>query len=313
MAEDGWVKLVRKIREHPVWDHDGMLKLFLHCVFEANWKPSKYLVPGSHDVIEVARGQFITGQQVLYSSLYRAASKDSPTSRTVWRWLQNLQEFGCVNLMTVSNRCTVVTVCNYETYQDARFDTVKPDDTPVSRRCHAGVTPVSTSEELNNSKQEEGKREEPAQFVDFPGCNPAIRIIETSDGGTLSWEANRIVWEFEFIRRFNKLQGVAKHSSNALADIEQRSLIDRFKDWDWDWKTAMAMFPTFHEAMPLIEFLKKDMVQKIVAGGMKPYPKGAANGKSSSGRNSTGAGRSEIGAGQRYNPEAAAVKGVDEF
>ena len=162
MAEKtGWGKLHREIMDHPVWDHDGIYKLFTFCFMEANWKASQYKVPGANELITVERGQFITGQQMLHSALYKRPTRETPTSRTVWRWLQNLSEFGCVKLMTLSNRCTIVTVVNYETYQDLNSDSVTQTSKQATDLCHADVkasdTPVSTSEEVKKGRREEGK------------------------------------------------------------------------------------------------------------------------------------------------------------
>ena len=85
MANDGWIKAFRKIREHPTWSHDGMFKLLFHCLFEANFKPSQYLVPGTTEAIVVPRGAFITGREVLLNALYPSKTTDTPTSRTVSR------------------------------------------------------------------------------------------------------------------------------------------------------------------------------------------------------------------------------------
>lgn len=225
---DGWVKILRKIREHAVWDHDGVFKLFVHCVLEANYAPTKYKIPGSHELIDVVRGQFITGQQILFSGLYKRPTKDTPNSRTVWRWLQVLSEFGCVNLLTVSNRCTLVTVCNYESYQEPQSDNDKPSDTPVSKqathRCHAGVKAPPTSEEVKKVKKERknihtgvftpptveevaalcrerGNKIDPGYFVDYY----ATRGWRLKSGVTMKdWQAAVRTWES------NNLPQVAK-------------------------------------------------------------------------------------------------------
>lgn len=154
---DGWVKSHRELQQHPVWSHDGMLKLWMHCIFEANYKPSKYLVPGTTETIEVARGSFVTGREKLRSSLYPSTNADTPCSRTIYRWLESLEKMGCVTLVTVSHRCTVVSVCNYDTYQSPELGQCPSDVQVVSKSCPADVPPMSTSEEGKNERREEGK------------------------------------------------------------------------------------------------------------------------------------------------------------
>lgn len=173
MAGD-WLKLHRSIMEHPVFQHDGLLRLWTYLLVKANWKPRDWIIPGTLDRVTIARGQLITGRETLFESLYgndyRGESK--PTARTVWRWLKTLESFECVTLQTVSNRCTLVTISKYTTYQDGGDDDVPPvsrscptDVQVVSNRCPTDVPPVSTLEERNNSKKErreEGKKATPA-------------------------------------------------------------------------------------------------------------------------------------------------------
>jgi len=103
-------------------------------------------------------------------------------------------------------------------------------------------------------------------FSDFVGCNEDLRTLDCRDGTVVTYEQNPIVWEFEFISAWNKLPDVTVHSLKALADIERRMLIDRFREHDWDWKQAMQLFPVNWQSIPLIQFLKKDFVQSILCG-----------------------------------------------
>ena len=59
----------------------------------------------------------------------------------------------------MSNRCSVVTICNYETYQDVDDD-ASPSAVPlVSRTCPAGVPHVSTTEEGKERKEVKKKKD----------------------------------------------------------------------------------------------------------------------------------------------------------
>lgn len=158
MPEEGWIKAYRKLRDHPSWPHDGLVKLWLHCLFEANYASSTYLIPGTTDIVTVERGSFITGREVLHAGMYPKKSADTPVARTVYRWLQSLERMECVTLRTLSNRCTLVTVVNYETYQAKEAGQGSSDVPPVSKSCPAGVPPVSTSEEKKETKK--GRKEE---------------------------------------------------------------------------------------------------------------------------------------------------------
>lgn len=119
MAGRGYVKLHREIESHPTFAHDGLFRLWSYCMLRANWKDTQWLIPGTTTSMVVRRGQFITGRESLHSRLYgpEYRGEHRPASRTLWRWLESLCHMKCITMDTVSNRCTLVTVCNYEAYQ----------------------------------------------------------------------------------------------------------------------------------------------------------------------------------------------------
>jgi len=76
-------------------------------------------------------------------------------------------------------------------------------------------------------------------------------------------------WVAEFIRLWNKLSGVSKHTNKALDSIKYRELCHRLRDTDWDWKAAFLKFPLRWPVgtMPTLSwFLKPDSVSKILDG-----------------------------------------------
>ncbi len=162
MADDsGWIKLHRDILTSPIFQHDGLLRLWIHCLMRANWEPRKWLVPGTMKEIVVPRGSFITGRESLHASLYSKIDSNGnairrehiPTSRTLWRWLVALEEMECLTITTMSNRCSIVSVCKYEVYQSRQQSVVQPDVPHVSRTCPADVQHVSTIEERKNLRE----------------------------------------------------------------------------------------------------------------------------------------------------------------
>jgi hypothetical protein len=148
-----WITVHRKLLTNPVMQHDGLFRLWMFCLMKAAWKDGKWLIPGTTTVMDVKRGQFITGRESLHGALYGHGynGEHKPSSRTVWRWLESLEQMQCVKLDSVSNRCTIVTVVKYSTYQKD-----KQTDVPqVSSTCPADVPHMSTVEESNKSIREE--------------------------------------------------------------------------------------------------------------------------------------------------------------
>jgi len=293
MAEDsGWIKLHRALLDGPIIQHAGMLQVWIHCLLRANWESRRIMFPGCLTPILIERGEFVTGRNSLHATLYPRPDKDNPAARTVWRWLEALEAMECVKCRTVSNRCTIVTVVNYETYQ-AKEPGQCPADVPpvsrpcpadvppVSRPCPADVPPVSTDKELKNLriKEELEKRNagEPQVFI-APRLfciTPGITSIEI-DGNVIEYHENAWSWEAEFVRRWNLLPKVNKRTSSSLDETLRKALQQRLMDVSWFWKRAMGLFPlpTDLDWTPTLTwFLKPDSVSKILDGNFQRVTK----------------------------------------
>ncbi len=196
----GWIKVHRTMRSHAVSQHNGLLRLWMHCLWLANWKAKSDVIPGTVTPIVIERGQFITGRESLLNSVYGPMyrSDDKPTSRTLWRWLDTLHKLGCVNVRTMSNRCSIVTVCNYATYQEQSADNVQPDGQaesksgPADRPADVPLTggQVSTTEEGNKEtrgRSEEGKKDSCSELPKTAPTEPPVMVFPTS-GKTTSWD-----------------------------------------------------------------------------------------------------------------------------
>lgn len=101
----GWVKLWREIMEHQVWADPVTLKVFLWCVLTARRVAQEYRGD------RLQPGQFSTGRNVASVALEMHPSQ-------VYRTFQRLQEMGCISIEANKVR-TIVTVCNWSTYQDS--------------------------------------------------------------------------------------------------------------------------------------------------------------------------------------------------
>lgn len=207
-----WIKLHRKMLNSPIMRHDGLFRLWAYCLLVANWKPSKWLVPGTLREVQIGRGQFITGRTSLHEALYPKRDRDgriieceyTPAPRTLWRRLEALRIMGCVKLQNLSNRCTLVTVCNYETYQDGGHLDCPADVPLMSRCCPADVPLMSTTEEDKKIRKEEDKTEDvctetsddvvraadppPVALLTFP-CDGKVKQWHLTESHVAEWAA----------------------------------------------------------------------------------------------------------------------------
>lgn len=179
----GYIKLYRKILQHPVFNHDGIFRLWTYCLSRANWKDSETMIPGTLEPITVKRGQFVTGREKLFLALYGADYiGEKPTPRSLSRWLTVLAKFKCIRVQNVSNRCSLITVCNYGLYQGDEDDECPPDEpTEGATGVQHPVQPASTIEEEKKVKKVKKGRSKAApveyseDFLRFWEVFPPIR------------------------------------------------------------------------------------------------------------------------------------------
>lgn len=100
----GYIKLNRKILEWEWYRDINTKTLFLHCLLKANWKS------GSFQGEIIPRGSFAT-------SVISLASETGLTIRQTRTALEHLQSTNELTIKT-TNKYSVVTINNYEMYQD---------------------------------------------------------------------------------------------------------------------------------------------------------------------------------------------------
>ena len=109
-----WIKIHSKMTEWR-WYRDGYTtRIFLHLLLTANYKDKPFLNT------TVKRGQVLTSIRHLSEDL------DIP-EKTVRRKLENLKSTGEV-VTESTNRWTIITICNYESYQSPRKTDDQTDD-----------------------------------------------------------------------------------------------------------------------------------------------------------------------------------------
>jgi len=98
-----WVKVHEKIIEWGWYKKPNMFHLFFHLIVKANWKP------GVFEGRVIKRGQLVTGR----NSLSKETGISEQSIRTCLKLLKSTSE---ITIKTTS-RFSLITVCNYETYQ----------------------------------------------------------------------------------------------------------------------------------------------------------------------------------------------------
>jgi len=129
---DGYIKLWRKLRQSRVWENPRLLKVWLWCLFKANYKESWVTVKTGRGTTEVklSPGQFIFGRKTAAREL-----KMKPSS--VRNFMQKLRNFKNLDIKQDTQQDThysIVSINNWQTYQGAFKKLDTQQDTQEDRQ-----------------------------------------------------------------------------------------------------------------------------------------------------------------------------------
>jgi hypothetical protein len=146
---DGWIKLHRKFCKWEWYDKSEMVHLFIHLLLNANHEDKKW-----RGVI-IKRGELATG----LSSL---KAKTHISIRTLRTCINRLKSTGELT-RKVTNKYSILTICNYESYQCQENETDKLIDTLPNKQ------PTSNRQQTRSIRKKRRKEEipPPNKSVDF--------------------------------------------------------------------------------------------------------------------------------------------------
>lgn len=142
MSLPGKVWLWRSYLESDAFQDEWLNKLWIWCLLRANYSEQNY--KGR----VIYPGQFITGRVSGSVALHVSESK-------FYRGLQRLEKFGQITLES-NNQNTIVTVCNWGTYQNAGDSERTTDEQRMNNQRTTNEQPANTIEEGKKERKKEG-------------------------------------------------------------------------------------------------------------------------------------------------------------
>jgi hypothetical protein len=140
----GYIKLHRKFIEWEWFNIPHMVQLFIYLLLSANHKD------GDWRGIKIKRGQLLTG-------LNRMNTDTGISIQTLRTCLSRLEKTGEIT-SEVTNKYRVITICNYDTYQDKDADTNKPPNKQLTSNQQTTNKQLTTNKNDKNKKNEKNKK-----------------------------------------------------------------------------------------------------------------------------------------------------------
>jgi len=141
----GYVKLYRRLLESEVFEEPNLLKTWLWLLLNANWddRPTRR-------GIFIERGQLVTS----YDKASRALGFSINTVRRHFKVLSELEQIDIAS----DTRFTVVTICNYRSYQDEALKSHTLTDIQTDRK-------TDRTSAYRIRREEDNKRNRPKVFI----------------------------------------------------------------------------------------------------------------------------------------------------
>ena len=148
MAGGNWIKLNRSILEWEWYDDINTKVLFIHLLLTVNYEPKKW-----HG-ITIDRGQRV----VSLAELAEETGLSIQNIRTAINHLKSTGELTRTLTRTLTGQVPLVTIENYNKYQDVTFTSDKASDTQTD--THSDKRPTSDRQQLKKEKKEKNKERE---------------------------------------------------------------------------------------------------------------------------------------------------------
>ena len=205
---ENYIKVNRKILEWEWYRNEHTKNIFIHCLLKANWKEGKFegkIIP---------RGSFVTSVKKLSSEL-------DLTEDEVKTGLKHLLKTGEITKQT-TNKYTVITVSNYEEYQDVTKQIPNESQTDaklLQDNSNSIAKLLPTIEERKKERKEEGKKERREEDITVSNetvCQTDVRRIVDA------WNELKAYG----IRPISRLAGSSQRYQRISARIRQYGIKD---------------------------------------------------------------------------------------
>lgn len=162
MTTEGWIKISRGIERHWLWDDGNRLKWWIYLLLHAQWEDDKVLC--GNLLVELKRGQLLDSVNNL-SLVWGCCRK------TATQFLDILQKENMISINRGYNSKSVITICNYETYQcndlQDGYNTIDTFGYNVGYNTCGKTQKEKEKNQKNKEKSKEIKKEEKTLKKDF--------------------------------------------------------------------------------------------------------------------------------------------------
>jgi len=152
MEDFGWISLHRKIIESEVFANANHLKIWIWMLCKANRKEQycNIKIGLNESTVLVKRGEFIFGRK-------KAGVELRLNQSLVYRVIKKFESLQMIVLKS-NNHFSIISICNYDTYQSNEKDKRTASEQPANSQRTASEQPANTNNKDNNTNKSNNTR-----------------------------------------------------------------------------------------------------------------------------------------------------------
>jgi hypothetical protein len=144
---EGSIFLHRQLLESSVFASEKRLKIWIWLLIKASYK-SRFVnlkIGNGESIIELKRGELLFGR-------FTAEEQLSIDGSTIYKIIHWMESEGMIKIQS-NNHFTIITICNYNTYQQINYNEVTTSEQPGNNRVTTGEQQANTNKKDNKVKK----------------------------------------------------------------------------------------------------------------------------------------------------------------
>jgi len=205
---EGWVCLHRKLLDSQIFANEKALKIWIWLLLKARHENGfvNIQIGKGNSILELKRGQLLFGRFTAEDSLCIDGS-------TIYRWIQKFKDWEMI-LIESNSHSTIITICNYDSYNDMECIDMTADEQPMNNKRTADEQPMNTNNNDNNVNNNNNIKQKSILFKNSEYFNFDLFVSKFKN---TEWESVDLKYYYESILDWSNSKGAKKQDWIATA------------------------------------------------------------------------------------------------
>ena len=142
---EGFINLHRTLLDSMIFSSQTGLKIWIWLLLKASYRKRhvSLKIGKGETTVTIERGQLLFGR-------YKAEEELGIDGSTIYRWIKKLEENEMISIQS-SNQYSIITICNYDTYQGENTNEEQPSNNQVTTKEQQSNSRVTAEEQQANT------------------------------------------------------------------------------------------------------------------------------------------------------------------